>query len=157
MNSKELYVAICTILSLETNNTTKPKRADYMRYAQSSVSYNHKHNVASMATLEYAGTRANFQCIILFDGAGGNDTSIHNFFMPRQKLNIHQKALMALSVLDYLIGEDQIDDADFDFIREKFQFDANGGVGNLLEDYDKLKAAAVAFVQREDSAPENQL
>jgi hypothetical protein len=60
---------------------------------------------------------------------------------------------MCLAVLDYLISEDQIDGADFDFIREKIQFDANGGVGNLLRDYDQLKAAAVAFIQREESLP----
>lgn len=148
MNSKELYVTICQILAMGSNETIRPTAEEFSRPASIQLAHNHGTGIISHATVEFVGVRAKFLCTIIFDGAGPHDTSVHNFNMPRTKLSMDQKALMCLAVVEFLIDQKALK-ADFNFIREKVLFDINSGVGSILRTYDNLKNSSATVVRRE--------
>lgn len=151
MNSKELYVAFCQVLSSNTNNPIRPTFEDFSRPAKISIGLNHKDSTVSYAVLEFAGdTRAKFFCQMLFDGAGPNDTTVHNFTMPRQKLTMEQKGLMSLAMIDFLEEVGAVN-FDFEIMREKINFGVNGGLGDLLFLYDQLSSHATRYVKENES------
>ena len=155
MNSKQLYVMICMAIAKENKpNAYNPSFHEMSASVRTQIAYNHQaaegSNI-SYATLEFSGIRAKFLCTLIFDGAGEHDTSVHNFSMPRQKLNPQQKALVCLAFMEYMTtskGGEPLIAADFNFIREKIQFNVNGGVGDLLHEYDEMRNAAFEYVER---------
>lgn len=133
MNSKQLYLNICQIISTDETGFSWP--TDYDRPAIVHVSRSSNDKSISHITLEFSGIRAKFFSCILFDGTGDYGVNVHNFAMPRLKLGLPQKALFALSMLSFLIEENYLN-ANFDFFREKICSDLNGGVGNILNRFD---------------------
>jgi hypothetical protein len=136
MNSKVLYLNICQILAT-SDNAVPPWPKDYDRPIVVHVGRSTNNDAISNITVEYAGVRAKFFCGLLFDGTGDYGVSARDFFMPRVKLSIQQKALLTLSLLYFLITNGKID-ATTDYFREKISSDINGGAGNVLEQFDSI-------------------
>lgn len=149
MNSKELYVAFSQVLSTNTNNPMRPTVEDFSRTVKVQIGMNHGASTISYAVLEFIGTRAKFFCQLLFDGAGANDTNVHNFTMPRQKLSMEQKGLMSLAMIDFLEEVGAVP-FDFELMREKINFGVNGGLGDLLQNYDRLSASSARYVKENE-------
>lgn len=158
MNSKQLYVMICSIISQETTVPYKPSVREFSAPVDYHIAYNHGKNsdVISHASVEFKGVRAKFLSILTFDGAGPSDTAIYNFNMLRQKLSLDQKALMCLAVMEFLTHKPTppvacgwpIVDADFELLREKIQHAVSGGVGDILERYDLMRESAFIYVEQ---------
>ena len=143
MNSKQLYVNISQIISSDETGWAMP--TDFDREAIVHISRASNNNISHI-TMEFAGIRAKFLSCIIFDGSGNYGTSVHNFAMPRLKLSLHQKALAALSLLQFLIDEGHLD-ANFDFFREKICSDLNGGVGTTLIKYDRMCELSARYLE----------
>src|SRR5579872_3004485 len=146
MNSKQLYVNICQIISTDETGMVWPQ--DYDRECVVHVSRSSNDSSISHITLEYAGIRAKFFCCIVFDGTGNYGVTAHSFAMPKLKLTLPQKALVALSVLSYLIETKHLD-ANFEFFREKICTDLNGGVGNTLSRFDLISFNSLEYLDRQ--------
>lgn len=142
MNSQELFVNLCQIISTEETGMTWP--TDYDREAVVHVSRSARRGAdqqISHITIEFAGVRAKFFCCILFDGSGPYGASFREFAMPRIRTTINQKAMGFLSVIEYLVSNGYLGcDSNFEFFREKVIADLNGGVGDTLIKYDQIKA-----------------
>jgi hypothetical protein len=145
MNSQELYLNISQIISNQETGLEWP--SDYDREAVVHVSRASNENQISHITLEFAGVRAKFFSCIMFDGSGDHGVGVHSFAMPKLKLTLPQKALAALSVLQYLIDQNMIN-ANFKFYREKICAELNGGVGHTLTKYDLICKASRDYLER---------
>lgn len=147
MNSKELYLNICQIISID--GMTWPQESEYEREAIVHVSRSSNKTSISHITLEFAGVRAKFFCCILFDGSGDYGVGVHSFAMPKLKLTLPQKALASLSILKYLIDSGRLS-ANFEFYRERICTDLNGGVGDTLIRFDALCAKSVTYLDHKE-------
>ena len=147
MNSKELYTNLCQIIVPEGGRVTWP--TDFHREAIVHVARNNKNSAISHITVEFHGIRAKFLCCLLFDGTGDSGVSVHGFAMPRIKLSVPQRALAAMSVLQFLVDGGWLK-ADFNFIRERICSDVNGGTGSTSAEYDIISAHSVHYVNVED-------
>jgi hypothetical protein len=144
MNSQELYLNICQIIS-EGERTPMTWPTDFNRNIAVHVSRSSQGRNISHITVEFTGIRAKFLSCLMFDGSSDYGTGVHTFAMPRIKTTIQQKALGCLSVLEYLIDNDHLQ-ADMAFFREKVIADLTGGVGDTLIKYDKMCAASRRYL-----------
>jgi hypothetical protein len=147
VNSKELYLNICQIISLD--GMTWPQESEYNREAVVHVSRSSNNKSISHITLEFSGVRAKFFCCILFDGSGDYGVGVHSFAMPKLKLTLPQKALASLSILKFLIDSRRLD-ANFEFYRERICTDLNGGVGDTLIRFDALCMKSAQYLEHKE-------
>jgi hypothetical protein len=133
MNSKEVFMNIYQILSSE-QAISFPE--DFDRELVVHVSRAAQGNISHI-TLEFAGIRAKFFSCLVFDGSGDLGTSLGNFAMPKMKLQLDQKAIILLTIIEYLI-ENNIIKANFEFFKARISDDLSGGVGPLIAKYDRV-------------------
>lgn len=141
IDSKILFLNIAQIVS----NGAGEWPADFHREAIVQVSKNSGEHISHI-TVEFYGKRAKYLCVGLFDGSGDNGTSIHKFAMPGVKLNLRQKALLGMSLVEYLIGVKAIK-SDFEYIKESFAIDVEGGSSNILNRYDEVCNASFKLLE----------
>lgn len=156
MNAKQLFLNISQILDVEDKVNPFPFVSDMgdvpHEEPEVHIATNHGSNISHI-TLEYYGEqRAKFFTCLVFDGSGDRGTDTNMIAMPRVKITMFQKALLALSVLDYLCARNLID-ADFEFFRAKIAAGLNGGSNRILAVYDDMcrrSIDALADLQKQE-------
>lgn len=154
-SSKVLYINMFQLLADNETIRQHPSVEDFNRKCFVTVTHNAgpSTGLLSAVLMEFAGQRTKFVSLLTFDGSGSYGASLNSFSMPRQKLTLLTKALLTLSVLDYLIKWNYID-AEFDFYIDKISHDFDGGVCDIRKRYADLCRRSEEYIKaKEANAP----
>lgn len=132
MNSKEVYMNIYQVLS----DRAQSYPMDFDRKLEVHVGRASAGNISHI-TLEFYGVRAKFFSCITFDGSGDHGCNLSGFAMPKMKLDIKPRAIVFLTLLEYLIDTGVLK-ANFEYFKECVAMEMNGGVGDLPSQYDRV-------------------
>lgn len=147
MDQKKLFINIAQAVALNAPAFSSPTPGEYSRPVAVHVARNTHNGNISHITLEFKGVRTKFLCVAMFDGFGNYGASVNGFVMPRMKLTLEERVLIALSVFEFLCtnsdspftGEAFLV-ADFEEYKEKFISEIKGGVNNLAEQYRRISS-----------------
>jgi hypothetical protein len=148
MNSKSLYINMFQLLADHDTIRERPSQTDFSRQCFVTKAWNAgpESDMLSLAVLEFEGQRTKFVTLITFDGSGSYGASLNSFSMPRQKLTLLTKALLMMSVMQYLIDNGELK-AEFEFYIDKISHDFDGGVTDLRKKYESLCARSQKYIE----------
>ena len=127
-----------------------PEAAEYDRPLVAHIARNNLipgNPTISHATWEYQDVRSAFLVCTTFDGTGPYGTAPNRLAMPGHKINVLQKSLVLMTLMDYSIADDVLDEpASWEFMASKISHDFDGGVADLRGMYEKIKANAARML-----------
>lgn len=163
MDSRVAYLNIWQILSDQALSTaTEPAKNVPLKRIPSPEEYNAPLNVhiarncvsagqhdISHITWEFEAIQGMFMGCATFDGTGPYGTGPNKFAMPGQKINLAQKALILLTLMEYSMSATVmangiwVEPADyvsgsFTKLKAKIQQEFDGGVSDLSLNYDQI-------------------
>lgn len=144
MNSKEVFVNLSQIVGIDRNDFPLPE--EYERELSFCFAYNTT-NTLSHVTAEFRGMTAKFFSCMIFDGTGAMGIGVSGFAMPKMKINVIQKALALLTILEYMIESGLLFNAPFEFFLSRVELElAQQGHGGVIQRYKHISKLSSDYI-----------
>jgi hypothetical protein len=145
MNSKEVYMNTFQVLM----DRVVAYPTDFDRELVVHVSRASAGNISHI-TMEFAGMRSKFFSCIMFDGSGDMGCGITSYAMPKSKVMVDKRALLCLTMLEYLIDTGVLK-ADFEYFKERISHEIQGGASDILQRYEVLSRNSRNYIKSKEA------